>query len=342
MWHKVKNFFLDQKKKYRVITELKQSRNQINAFFGASGETGKKIDNLIDAALRYRKLSYYLGTDIVRLLRVRRPELGFAQIVGIDLNKEINLIGEVLMFEDIKLPFPQNDVDRKTFYHEIQDVVFPSYLKRRFENYDRYLILFGDQLLDFNEGPYEYEHVCLKKGDIVFDCGANMGLFSATASRYGAQVFAFEAIPDIIDNYLSKAAEMNGNIHVCNYAVWDKEEILEFSYIRHNIGGSRCSRLVRGASSQNHIQVAVPAITLDAFVEKNGIPRVDFIKADIEGAERSMLRGAKKVLKEFAPKLSICTYHLPDDPQVFREIILEANPKYIIVEKFKKMYAYVP
>jgi hypothetical protein len=55
-----------------------------------------------------------------------------------------------------------------------------------------------------------------------------------------------------------------------------------------------------------------------------------------------MLRGAKRILKEFAPKLSICTYHLPDDPQVLRELILEANPRYHIVEKFSKMYAHIP
>jgi hypothetical protein len=48
------------------------------------------------------------------------------------------------------------------------------------------------------------------------------------------------------------------------------------------------------------------------------------------------------VLKDFAPKLSICTYHLPDDPKIIRELILDANPKYIIEEKFKKMYAHMP
>jgi len=52
--------------------------------------------------------------------------------------------------------------------------------------------------------------------------------------------------------------------------------------------------------------------------------------------------GAKRVLKEFAPKIAICTYHLPDDPQVLRELILDANPNYVIVERWKKMYAYVP
>ena len=55
-----------------------------------------------------------------------------------------------------------------------------------------------------------------------------------------------------------------------------------------------------------------------------------------------MLMGAKQVLKEFAPKIAICKYHLPDDPQILRELILDGNPNYVIEERWKKIYAYVP
>ena len=84
------------------------------------------------------------------------------------------------------------------------------------------------------------------------------------------------------------------------------------------------------------------AITLDEYVSSNGIPRVDFIKADIEGAERDMLKGATGILREFAPKLAICTYHLPDDPEVLSKLIMDANPSYRIIHKHNKLYAYVP
>jgi hypothetical protein len=62
---------------------------------------------------------------------------------------------------------------------------------------------------------------------------------------------------------------------------------------------------------------------------------------DIKGAERDMLRGATNVLKTFAPKLAICTYHLPDDPEVLEQIIKEANPKYKVVHIRKKLFAAV-
>jgi hypothetical protein len=81
---------------------------------------------------------------------------------------------------------------------------------------------------------------------------------------------------------------------------------------------------------------------MDEYVNENNLAKVDFIKADIEGAERLMLAGARNVLKDFAPKLSICTYHLPDDPAVLEELIRDANPKYEVTHKWQKLYAHVP
>jgi hypothetical protein len=86
------------------------------------------------------------------------------------------------------------------------------------------------------------------------------------------------------------------------------------------------------------VTIEVRTTTLDSFVHENNLQKVDFIKADID----SMIMGAKRVLRDFAPKLAICTYHSPDDPRVLRELILDANPDYVIEERYKKMYAHVP
>ena len=187
------------------------------------------------------------------------------------------------------------------------------------------------------EGLYEYKAVKLNKGDIVIDAGANIGEFSAYAGIKGCRAYAFEPVPYIVDKYLSKTVEWNPNITICRYALSDNTGKKNFGVVGK--GASSSSLDISLDSSE---KIIVQAIDLDTFVEINNLPRVDFIKADIEGAERYMLMGAKRILKEFSPKLSICTYHLPDDPKVLRAIILDANPDYEIEERWKKMYAYVP
>lgn len=52
---------------------------------------------------------------------------------------------------------------------------------------------------------------------------------------------------------------------------------------------------------------------LDDLVAEGAIPRVDFIKMDIEGSELSALRGAETTLRTFRPKLAISLYHRWDD-----------------------------
>lgn len=54
-----------------------------------------------------------------------------------------------------------------------------------------------------------------------------------------------------------------------------------------------------------------------------------------------MLIGAIDTIKQFRPKLSICTYHLKDDPKVIEDIISSACDKYNIIHKWQKCYAYV-
>jgi FkbM family methyltransferase len=194
-------------------------------------------------------------------------------------------------------------------------------------------------ILAIQQGPYEYGEVRIQKDDIYIDAGANTGINSAVASRKGASVYAFEPSLDIVNSYLSIAAANNPNINICKYALSNKQEDLNF-VIGSTIGTGTLE--VTGLGKSSNDVTTVKAIPLDIFVQEKNLPRVDFIKSDIEGAERYMLMGAKQVLKDFAPKLSICKYHLPDDPEALRELILDANPKYVIEERLGLMYAHVP
>ena len=66
-------------------------------------------------------------------------------------------------------------------------------------------------------------------------------------------------------------------------------------------------------SSDDEDSIKVESITIDDFVAKNSINKIDFIKMDIEGSELPSLKGAINVLKKYKPKLAISIYHSLDD-----------------------------
>ena len=55
--------------------------------------------------------------------------------------------------------------------------------------------------------------------------------------------------------------------------------------------------------------VKMNATTIDEFVESNNIKRIDYLKMDVEGAEKHILEGAVNTIKKFRPSLAIAIYH---------------------------------
>ena len=188
-----------------------------------------------------------------------------------------------------------------------------------------------------DEGPYEWGDVGIEDGDVVFDCGANLGIFSLLAAYRGAEVYAFEPISAAraeLRKTLDLNPELKKRVHIVPAALSDSEGTAEFTVLDGTLVGSSMVLQQQGRKETARLT------TVDAFCEDEGI-HPDFIKADIEGAERQMMRGAVSTLARDAPKIAICTYHFKDDAEVLRGIINGANPAYRIVEKWKKMYARV-
>jgi FkbM family methyltransferase len=252
-------------------------------------------------------------------------------------SRESGLLGndiEVLNFNGIRLPAPIKKEDESILGNFVMSTL-TQHLFSLDVNED------FPVLHVIPEGPYEIKNVTIEPGDIVFDLGACVGEFSALAAYRGANVIAFEPINWIIQSYLQQTVSLNehlpGHIGIARFAVSDHvgKELFEVSYC--NMGENK---MAKGKPAKPLEEVDV--ITMDEYVKQNDIDKVSFIKADIEGAERYMLKGATETLRKFGPKLAICTYHLPDDPEVLEEIIRKANPGYRIEHRYSKLYAYVP
>jgi FkbM family methyltransferase len=154
----------------------------------------------------------------------------------------------------------------------------------------------------------------VRPGDIVLDCGADVGTFTRTALAKGAQLVVsidpgIGKDESLRRNFAREIAD--GRVIVLHKGVWDREDTLKL------YGDS----VVEKHAAEG---VDVPLTTIDNIVAELKLPRVDYIKMDIEGAEKPALTGARATLTSFHPRLSIATEHLPDDavaiPALIRSI----------------------
>lgn len=160
----------------------------------------------------------------------------------------------------------------------------------------------------------------LKEGDIVFDCGAYCGISSYYFSKLVGEtgkVYAFE--PDKL-NYkmLLKNIELHNlkNVIPINKGIWDKTDTLLF-----NTEGALGSALVnvfdrKIEATKNKVDV----VSITDVVKEYNIPKIDFIKMDIEGAEIAAVEGIKDYLKNNDINFAIASYHVVDNERTYKKL----------------------
>ncbi len=142
----------------------------------------------------------------------------------------------------------------------------------------------------------------LKKGNVFFDIGANIGYYSLIVSKQvgeNGQIHAFEPVSGVFAQ-LQSNIELNGisNISANQNAVYEKSGTLDlFVSSGENTGMSS----IFHHDTESGVVEKVDAITIDDYVEKMKIDRIDLIKIDIEGAELFALKGMKNTLQRFKP-----------------------------------------
>lgn len=186
----------------------------------------------------------------------------------------------------------------------------------------------SDYVLPFNLAEQERKiygtgERAVRAGDIVLDCGANVGVYTREALAAGAHlVVAIELAPENIEclrrNFPSEVQA--GRVIIYPKGVWDKDDVLTLNVDPGNSAADsvvmRPEKAVAGPQ--------VPLTTIDKLVEELKLARVDYIKMDIEGAERNALAGARQTLEKYHPRLALSAYHRADDPSVIPTAVLAA------------------
>ncbi|HXX01472.1 MAG TPA: FkbM family methyltransferase, partial [Candidatus Acidoferrales bacterium] len=157
----------------------------------------------------------------------------------------------------------------------------------------------------FEPNEFAFLHTFLKPGMVFIDVGANDGYYTLFAARRigpSGLVIAFEPSTRERINLrrnLKRNRLENVRVAACalGAATGDAELHLAHGvHAGHNTLGKFAHDDVVGASLER-----VDVVTLDQISVDFGLQKIDFVKIDVEGAEASVVAGARKVLSKMRP-----------------------------------------
>lgn len=167
---------------------------------------------------------------------------------------------------------------------------------------DLYLGQFEQETIDF------FSHH-LRPGMIVFDVGANIGVYSLLSADYVGKrgaVHSFEPTPNTFAQ-LQVNVKLNGFacIHLNQLAVAEQSGTSNLFLYKQNAMNSLSRQDWVGTPLG---QVAVETISLDEYIDAEGLDTVNLLKLDVEGAELGVLKGARRLLSGPNPPVVVCEF----------------------------------
>lgn len=147
----------------------------------------------------------------------------------------------------------------------------------------------------------------VKPGDVIWDVGANVGLFSFAASWMSGSrgsVFSFEPdawLASMIQHSAAILPEGYAPVNVVSLGISDRADVVRLSLGEEGRAANHLDRMP--VQSERRGTTLVPTVTLNWLCELLPPPAV--LKIDVEGAETGVLKGAVQLLREYHPVI-IC------------------------------------
>ena len=267
----------------------------------------------------------------------KRKALGFLMLF---LKGKINFKELFWMLQPVTKRPPEISLKRqKLINQEIE-----SYLIRnKVLNEDKSLNLFGKNFYYINLEDVlgsinqiivndEYDlHKFLKEDFVVFDIGANIGVFTCFAANVVKKVkfFAFEPVSMVFD-ILKKNTESYRNIEIFQLSLGSREETKEILIRTWNPGYSTIKdSAVQRPKESFDIKENIKISKLDNIVNKLNLEKINFIKIDVEGYEVEVLRGGIETIKKFRPTIGVSLHNQSFEKEI-REIFEKEIKNYEI------------
>lgn len=140
----------------------------------------------------------------------------------------------------------------------------------------------------------------IRSSDTILDIGANIGCTSILFGKLAKHVYSFEPSPCTY-SYLEmnvKAAHLD-NVTTGNVGLGKESGIFELTFSPNDRSGGFVSNLI--CASDGHQVERVTILKGDAFIDDHSVPKIDFIKIDVEGFERSVIEGLSATIGRDRP-----------------------------------------
>ena len=177
-----------------------------------------------------------------------------------------------------------------------------------------------------NPHCFESGRVTVAEGDVVLDVGAAEGFFALKVRDRASKIVLFEPAR-AWRRCLEKTFEVElaaGRMVLAPVLLGCADAEVAFVEDSNDPGLAHILRSGEDAAGAR----PVPMLTIDSFVAGSGLNRVDFIKADVEGAELDLLKGAEGTIARDRPKMAITTYHHHDHAAQLVDRIRKIDPSY--------------
>ncbi len=192
----------------------------------------------------------------------------------------------------------------------------------------RWIMTSGKHFITGDYEPYKTKAFLanLREGDIVVDVGAHVGYYSALASQKvgdKGRVYSFEPRPLNI-SFFKDHVRINRLKNITLYEGAISTLTGETTFNTNT--GTGTGRLSETGG------LKVKTYCLDELIDAGEVPRLDFLKVDVEGGEIEVLKGSQCAIAKNRPRMLLAT-HSEITQDFVLEFLQEHKYKFQILNK---------
>jgi FkbM family methyltransferase len=221
----------------------------------------------------------------------------------------------------------------KTRTHFILERVFGSSpTEFAYHKYKQIEFMVGKQLVQKEKNLINAVSVHIEAGSTAIDIGAFIGAWTRVLSKKvgsSGKVIAFEPIPgnyDLLKNLCNKYQ----NIDIYNLALSDKNSFVKM-VIPNDVRVSPIAAITCTADQLDNKRLLkfltkdCNSRCLDDIIRDISIPKISFIKCDVEGHELQVMKGARRTILDHKPFLAM---------EILKEKWKDHNPLFSDIAQF--------